>query len=249
LGVRHSRGANPLKKLLIAGAAAAMVALQAPAHAAVITVLAAGVTSIAAPTETFDSVALGAAIGGPGPDGGTYSGNGLIVNGSTSGVNAAPFVGPNPGDRDTTNYLMIGPNHDPETITYATTRDLFGLYWGSVDAYNTVQFYLWKTLVGSFTGSDILPLLANGNQDDFNSNRYVVFTGLSYDQVVLGSSGPCAQNISCNFPNSTAAFELDNVASAVPEPATWLLMLLGFAGIGFVAYRRTRKFSRPISAT
>jgi hypothetical protein len=30
-------------------------------------------------------------------------------------------------------------------------------------------------------------------------------------------------------------------APAVPEPATWAMLLLGFAGIGFVAYRRNSK--------
>ena len=28
---------------------------------------------------------------------------------------------------------------------------------------------------------------------------------------------------------------------AVPEPSTWAMMLIGFAGLGFMAYRRTRK--------
>jgi hypothetical protein len=31
------------------------------------------------------------------------------------------------------------------------------------------------------------------------------------------------------------------VTSAVPEPSTWAMMLLGFAGIGFMAYRRKSK--------
>jgi hypothetical protein len=31
------------------------------------------------------------------------------------------------------------------------------------------------------------------------------------------------------------------VTAAVPEPSTWAMMLLGFAGIGFVAYRRKSK--------
>ena len=31
------------------------------------------------------------------------------------------------------------------------------------------------------------------------------------------------------------------VASAVPEPSTWAMMILGFAGVGFMAYRRSRK--------
>jgi choice-of-anchor C domain-containing protein len=35
---------------------------------------------------------------------------------------------------------------------------------------------------------------------------------------------------------------LDNVAvSAVPELSTWAMMLLGFAGVGLVAYRRSKK--------
>ena len=29
-------------------------------------------------------------------------------------------------------------------------------------------------------------------------------------------------------------------AVAVPEPATWAMMLLGFAGLGFAGYRRER---------
>jgi PEP-CTERM motif len=31
-----------------------------------------------------------------------------------------------------------------------------------------------------------------------------------------------------------------NVA-AVPEPSTWAMMILGFAGVGFMAYRRKSK--------
>lgn len=33
-----------------------------------------------------------------------------------------------------------------------------------------------------------------------------------------------------------------NIA-AVPEPSTWAMMILGFAGIGFLTYRRRRKFA------
>jgi hypothetical protein len=29
--------------------------------------------------------------------------------------------------------------------------------------------------------------------------------------------------------------------AAVPEPSTWAMMLLGFAGVGFMGYRRSRK--------
>jgi hypothetical protein len=30
-------------------------------------------------------------------------------------------------------------------------------------------------------------------------------------------------------------------ASAAPEPSTWAMMIIGFAGIGFMAYRRKSK--------
>jgi PEP-CTERM motif len=42
-----------------------------------------------------------------------------------------------------------------------------------------------------------------------------------------------------------AAFSL--TGSTVPEPSTWAMMLLGFAGLGFAAYRRASK-ARPASA-
>lgn len=34
---------------------------------------------------------------------------------------------------------------------------------------------------------------------------------------------------------------VDALAPAVPEPSTWAMMILGFAGVGFMAYRRKRQ--------
>jgi hypothetical protein len=34
-----------------------------------------------------------------------------------------------------------------------------------------------------------------------------------------------------------------SAVSDVPEPSTWAMMILSFAGIGFMAYRRSRKSS------
>ena len=72
----------------------------------------------------------------------------------SSSVTAAPFVGPLPGSQDTTNYLSIGGN-GTETITFASEKNTFGLYWGSLDSYNTIKFYDGTTLVASYTGEDI----------------------------------------------------------------------------------------------
>jgi hypothetical protein len=34
----------------------------------------------------------------------------------------------------------------------------------------------------------------------------------------------------------------------VPEPSTWAMMLLGFAGLGFVGYRQTTRRAKPQAA-
>jgi PEP-CTERM motif-containing protein len=39
-----------------------------------------------------------------------------------------------------------------------------------------------------------------------------------------------------------------SISSAVPEPSTWAMMILGFAGVGFVAYRRSRKNTMALAA-
>ena len=48
-----------------------------------------------------------------------------------------------------------------------------------------------------------------------------------------------------DFNTNTGEFyqaQLDAIAvQAVPEPSTWAMMIIGFAGVGFVAYRRGRK--------
>jgi hypothetical protein len=51
-------------------------------------------------------------------------------------------------------------------------------------------------------------------------------------------------------PGSDNSNALDNIVlstGAVPEPSTWAMMILGFAGVGFMAYRR--KNAMALNAT
>ncbi|CCD86177.1 conserved protein of unknown function [Bradyrhizobium sp. ORS 285] len=157
------------------------------------------------PTETFDHVSAGNISDNGRGHGSFYSealhatftasGNAGVVHGS-SPVSAAPYMA---DGADKTNYLSIG-NHAQETITFDNVKNSFGLYWGSVDSYNSISFYNGTKLVASYTGSDVAPLLANGGQASLASNGYVEFLGLSpFNKVVLASS----QN----------AFEIDNVSA------------------------------------
>jgi hypothetical protein len=49
-----------------------------------------------------------------------------------------------------------------------------------------------------------------------------------------GSYGACSAGV---LDTSTTTNPL-NIAVAVPESSTWAMLILGFAGIGFMAYRR-----------
>ena len=38
-----------------------------------------------------------------------------------------------------------------------------------------------------------------------------------------------------------SSFTFVHVSGAIPEPSTWAMMLLGFAGLGYVGYRKARQ--------
>jgi hypothetical protein len=77
------------------------------------------------------------------------------------------------------------------------------------------------------------------------------FTGSALSDITAAASIPPA-SISMSgitsvfFDNTIPSVSSDDtvtatLATAVPEPSTWAMMLLGFAGLGFTAYRRKAK--------
>lgn len=163
-----------------------------------------------------------------------FSGNGAVVGfPSVSGAYASPAGDPTP-------YLSTGFNGTSgtmtETLTLGGLHNYFGLYWGSIDSYNTLEFYQGTNLVGSIVGNQV-GAPANGDQADGNQNRYV--------NIVSNSSSTDFDTI--KFVTGSPAFEADNFAltAAVPEASTWAMMVLGFLGLGFVGYRKSSKSAGP----
>jgi hypothetical protein len=82
------------------------------------------------------------------------------------------------------------------------------------------------TDLGTFTGSGILNIMLTLNTVD----------------GVLGSDLVTIANLSEGYTvQVTYDFTTTPISSAVPEPSTWAMMLLGFAGVGFMSYRRKSK--------
>ncbi len=134
----------------------------------------------------------------------TFTSTSGVYSGTTSGVAAAPFTASGP---DTGNYLAAEPKGSV-TVAFNSQQKYFGLLWGSVDTYNSLNFYNNGILVESLTGSAIS---ANANGNQTASGSYIVNVdfngGAGFNSVVATSSSP--------------AFEFDSVAyAATPVPIT-----------------------------
>jgi hypothetical protein len=181
----------------------------------------------------FDGLPLGAAGGISNGITVSFTGDGQAVQGSLSGVYAAPYL-------SNGNGTPFGdPNNGPDGTTFLTTgigsvtlalpgQEMYvGLLWGSVDSYNTLSLYNGSTLVGTVTGTDVTAS-ADGNQGAIGTFYVNINSTDSFNKVVATSS--------------SYAFEFDNVAyngSAVPEPSSFILALVGM--MGAATYQRMRR--------
>ncbi len=125
-------------------------------------------------------------------------------------------------------FLAAGPlAGQPATLTFTQPVSYLAFKWGSPDAYN--RFSLTTSLgnLYDFTATSLNFAVRDGNQA-FSQDVQFVATGETIASV--------------SFTNDPAvdAFEVANFSvSAVPEPATWALMLVGFGMVGATArYRR-----------
>ena len=183
--------------------------------------------------ETFNDANLGVMPSTSLDQPWTWSAGGSIVTGSLSGVYAAPYGESAP---DATNYLSV-PNSDRTTSSVTAgllnTYNYFGLWWGSVDAFNTLSFYKDGSLTESFSGADVKFAYATfGDQTSSGTNVYANFMDLGeFDTFTLTST--------------SMAFEVDNIAvgnsSPVPEPATMLLFGTGLVGVAGLRLRKKKR--------
>ena len=115
-----------------------------------------------------------------------------------------------------------------------------GPYTISLNAFSSTG-----TPLGTFTGSGTQLNQINGGV----GGSGIVF-GLDAQQAgilntALLTPGNEVFTVSASFSNAQGGLDVIQAAgitAAVPEPATWAMMLLGFAGLGFMGYRRKISF-------
>jgi hypothetical protein len=177
-----------------------------------------------------------------------FSSDGGVANG-TSGSAATPAG-------DTSNYAwgVNGLNplgfHGAEVIFNPAIADTlpnsFNIDWGSIDALmtnpdgsprydNTLTVFTAFPIntQDSVTGSQlaaagVFGVNGFGSQTSANDNQWF---------NIRDTAGPILFFTASSTQN---AFEFD-MGSSVPEPSTWAMMMLGFVGLGYAAFRRGAK--------
>ena len=159
------------------------------------------------------------------------SGAVITAAGNMSGVRAAPAGTPEGGIYQSVGTGGVSSFDFSGAIGNAGLTGV-SLYWGSVDAFNQLDFLNRAgEVVGTVRGSD-LPRF-DGNQTLGATNRRLTFAMNGRDDIntlVFRSSGN--------------AFEYDTIGittGAVPEPGTWAMLIAGFGLVGAAARRRRRR--------
>lgn len=243
------------KKLFLTGAAALSLAMAPQAaHALSITYEPTG----ALPGYTTATVVQD--FSGSNPAFGTFTtASGTTITGSrspnsnnfvsvVSGTGSTPLPHAQPFGSTGTfgSYLAIGPKDQTGnnaaasyTLSFSGTAVRFlSFVFGSLDQSNQVKLTLADNTIQTLTGSQILGGASFPSGVGFGSTAAAGRVSFNFDTQALKS-------IQFLQTDNQFTFEIDEIALAAPEPATWAMMLLGFGLVGSQLRRRNRK---PVQA-
>jgi hypothetical protein len=164
------------------------------------------------------------------------SGSAGIETGTIAGFAADPLG-------DSLPYMSV-EGGSTEQVVFGASRTSISIYWGSIDGdqggNNNLNTFSITADGYTLTGADLVAMGASGtgSQTTPAGNELITITGL----------GPFT---TATFSSTADAFEFSlptPLSSGVPEPSTWAMMMLGFAGLGYAAFRRNSKGQTLVSA-
>lgn len=158
------------------------------------------------------------------------TGTGFLFRNVTDQFGAMPAPGNSSGSTANQYLSVLGGGSATLAINPALNASVFFLDIGSIDSYNDLTITFNGAASQTFSGTQLLALSgipggANGDQASARTNGRFLFSG------VQGFT-------SVTFASSQNSFEIDNFRAAVPEPATWAMMIGGFGLIGGAMRRR-----------
>jgi len=159
----------------------------------------------------------------------TFTGN-LSLNGSDSfTATSITFVGSANIGGDTSNLAGLG------TCTGCVTMDNFTNTSTNFLVYTATNNGLTTTLTLTSAVFTETPNGIGGFNLDITGTGTATLTGFS------PTSGTFELTTQSSSREGTFTFSSTTVVTPVPEPSTWAMMILGFIGVGFMAYRRKGK--------
>jgi hypothetical protein len=108
--------------------------------------------------------------------------------------------------------------------------DYLGFYWGSVDTYNTFQFFSDNVLVKQITGSELLAQLG-GSSGDQTSDKSNVYVNIDFSPAeAFNKLRVITSGIAGEFDNIVVG--LNKRPVTVPAPTGLAILGLGLLGLG-----------------
>jgi hypothetical protein len=211
-------------RILSIATAATLLIVASPALAATVIIDLSGATTgttVTGVNATFAQTFAGQTVVGTGISGTPTNPLTLAPAGS---ITVAFF---SPGVSAASNSLLSQPdNSAPLSVLLGSLANSFTFTMGSASPPSTVSVRAFAAN-GSLTGSTTINTLSGYNI--YALSGLGNFAGLTFYNIT-DDAGVRFQNMSYN---SVAV-------GAIPEPATWMMMLAGFGAVGFAARRRQR---------
>lgn len=191
--------------------------------------------TLAVMPSAANAALVGSLGGGAGPfldlsSAGLAGGSVATLSGGTVYSSDQPFADLPQGTVFGGDFLAAGPIAGATaTLNFTAPVSYLSFLWGSPDTYNVLTLVTNQASY-TFNVANLAFSVTDGNQ---SFSQYVQFTA---------SLGETISSVGfTNAPNFNA-FEAANFSvTAVPEPATWGMMLVGFGMIGATARYRRRK--------